>query len=129
MCVNAIWYSLTDQDLLNSLQIEFTNGFKTPPIKSAKLEIDPKTGSVEGAHRLAINPNIRIRKIGLEVYDCDHYTGIRLYGRDRKPMLEKIWKVSSKGMWLYKTLPCKSELCGIGATMSSVDTYIIQLGF
>ena len=100
-CVNAIWYSLTELDLLNSLQIEFTNGFKTQPIKSKKLSIDEKTGNVVGAKRIAVDPNQRIRRIGLEVYDCDHYTGIRFHGKDDKIILEHIWKISSQGMWIY----------------------------
>ena len=84
MQVCALWYSLNDQDLLNSIQLEFNNGFKTPPFKSKFLDIDNSNGSVVGAERIAIDTNIRIRKIGLLVYDCDHYTGIRFYGRQDK---------------------------------------------
>ena len=65
----------------------------------------------------------------MQVYDCDHYTGIRFHGKNNKVILEKIWKQSSQGMWLTYDVPCKSEICGIGATMSAMDTYIIQVGF
>ena len=129
MKVCAFWYSVDEQyGVLDSIQIEFNNGFKTPPFKSSHL-IVKQDGSVHGAQRISICPNGRIEKIGMQVYDADHYTGIRFYGREGKLIVEKIWKNSSKAMWITYDVPEMNEICGIGATMNRFDSYIIQVGF
>ena len=43
--------------------------------------------------------------------------------------LEHIWKTSSQGMWIYYSVLPGQELCGVGATMSATDNYMVQIGF
>ena len=101
MCINAIWYSLNDQDALNSIQIEFTNGFKTPPFMSKDCMVDRESDSVIGASRIWINPDTRIRKIGLLIYDCDRYAGIRFHGKNNQLIAQKVWKNTSAAWSTY----------------------------